>query len=367
MKRYSLLLFILFLFASCEYDFKPDIDNGGALYAIEGDILIGRVSSFKATRVIAMSFGDFSEMNQVNATFWVEDDQGVIYRQEKSEKPNIATVDLTGASDQRKYRLVTEIETGSSETLRYASSWMEPEPLPDVEVSVEDNIPDKNIYLSVGGSSGYYRWEYERLISVSSLLEAPGYEYSPATGKVIKRESGWWPYSFCWNVQHPGVSRVYSSDLLPADFKGEILIFVLSNYEISRSVSLRLIIRSLSEGAYRYLTALNKSSEISGSLLSPLPGEIVGNILNVDDPSDYAVGYISVCNCAVVYIQKDNLVSPAYDLVSRYVVEGIDEEDYKKYYDRGFVPYDSEDRWVPYRCVDCRTGGNLLEKPKGWD
>ena len=63
------------------------------------------------------------------------------------------------------------------------------------------------------------------------------------------------------------------------------------------------------------------SCKVVGSLLAPLPGETVGNIINLDDPSNYAVGYISVCNCAVYYVQKDVKVPPQYNFAADYVVE----------------------------------------------
>lgn len=366
MKRVASLLSILFLFASCEYDFKPDIDVEKTLYAIEGDILIGRWSYFTVTKVVPMSSDSFVDQNQVSATFRVEDDEGVVYKQEESEQINKAAIDLTGASDKRKYRLVVEIDTESSGTLRYASSWMAAEPAPSVDVRVEKQYLNTNIYLTLGGSSGYYRWEYERLIKVPSILVSPSFEYIPDTGEVVGKEAGWWPYSLCWGVLHPGVSTIYSSEMLSADSNEERKVFTLTSYEVNNSVSIRVLVRSLSEGAYKYLNALNKGSEISGSLLAPLPGETVGNIINLDDPSDYAVGYISVCNCAVYYVQKDVKVSPQYNFAADYVIE-VEKGYYQSYYDKGYVPFDSENRWVPYRCVDCRLKGYSIKKPADWD
>ena len=53
------------------------------------------------------------------------------------------------------------------------------------------------------------------------------------------------------------------------------------------------------------------SCKVVGSLLAPLPGETVGNIINLDDPS----------NCAVYYVQKDVKVTPQYNFAADYVVE----------------------------------------------
>ncbi len=53
---------------------------------------------------------------------------------------------------------------------------------------------------------------------------------------------------------------------------------------------------SISEEEYNYWRNIKEIIDIDGSLFDPPPGTVVGNIRNVDDPDDVAVGYFSVAS-----------------------------------------------------------------------
>lgn len=53
---------------------------------------------------------------------------------------------------------------------------------------------------------------------------------------------------------------------------------------------------SISEDEFNYWNSINEVIDIDGSLFDPPPGTVVGNIRNVDDPNDVAVGYFSVAS-----------------------------------------------------------------------
>lgn len=53
---------------------------------------------------------------------------------------------------------------------------------------------------------------------------------------------------------------------------------------------------SISEDEFNYWTSIKEVIDIDGSLFDPPPGTVVGNIRNVDDPNDVAVGYFSVAS-----------------------------------------------------------------------
>lgn len=53
---------------------------------------------------------------------------------------------------------------------------------------------------------------------------------------------------------------------------------------------------SISEEEYNYWRNIKEIIDIDGSLFDPPPGTVVGNIRNVDNPNDVAVGYFSVAS-----------------------------------------------------------------------
>ncbi len=53
---------------------------------------------------------------------------------------------------------------------------------------------------------------------------------------------------------------------------------------------------SISEDEFVYWNNIKQIIEVDGGLFDPPPGTLVGNIVNVDDPSDIAVGYFSVAS-----------------------------------------------------------------------
>lgn len=53
---------------------------------------------------------------------------------------------------------------------------------------------------------------------------------------------------------------------------------------------------SISEAEYNYWANIKEVIDIDGSLFDPPPGTVIGNIKNVDDPDDVAVGYFSVAS-----------------------------------------------------------------------
>ncbi len=58
---------------------------------------------------------------------------------------------------------------------------------------------------------------------------------------------------------------------------------------------------SISEDEFNYWRSIKEVIDIDGSLFDPPPGTVVGNIRNVDDPNDVAVGYFSVSS---VFFQR---------------------------------------------------------------
>lgn len=104
---------------------------------------------------------------------------------------------------------------------------------------------------------------------------------------------------------------------------------------------------SISEEEYEYWSNIKEIIDISGSLFDPPPGTVVGNMVNVDNPNDIAVGYFSVSSA---YFTRQFINSNELD----FFVE-------PKCSTRGF-------RDIPFGCTDCTDIANsTLNRPVYWE
>ena len=103
---------------------------------------------------------------------------------------------------------------------------------------------------------------------------------------------------------------------------------------------------SISEDEFNYWSNIKEVIDIDGSLFDPPPGTVIGNIRNVEDANDVAVGYFSVASVSFVrnFINSDEL-----DFFVRPKCAGF-----------FFTP--------PFGCMDCEAVNNsTLEKPAYWE
>ena len=379
---------------SCIYDYNPEITSEEEKVVIEGDILLGEKCSFEA-RLSQRIDRDYKSAMNLNANFRIEDENGRIWMP-SSIYGNLAEFDLTDAPLDRKYRVVAMVSVyAPGEVVApklYASSFEEASPAPVIEdLSVRIDSPKKMVALQMSlgadGSSGCYRWDYEEIYRFHSPLAPPTYEYVYPPGTIINHGSdiagpmAWWKYTWCWG--HRASKR--ASIAIARAFKDEVLKdheFIRYSMDDSRfnigpdgqSCFFMLIkARTISLDCYRYLDALNRGSEQNGSLLSAVPGELIGNIRNVDDPDDYAIGYVSVTSSSSKIFKVDYTNSLRFGNPDQYaynplemIPEKISEKEmlYNAYFHHNQRPYDSPTRWVSLDCIDCRDSGGSLEVPE---
>lgn len=104
---------------------------------------------------------------------------------------------------------------------------------------------------------------------------------------------------------------------------------------------------SITEEEYEYWSNIKEIIDINGGLFDPPPGTVVGNMINVDDPTDIAVGYFSVSS---VFFTRQFINSNELD----FFVE-------PKCSTRGF-------RDIPFGCRDCSEVNNsTLDRPTYWE
>lgn len=77
---------------------------------------------------------------------------------------------------------------------------------------------------------------------------------------------------------------------------GQVIAETVYDYKFAENYCFHIQQFSISEQEYTYWKNIQEVIDISGGLFDPPPGTIVGNIFNVDDESNIAVGYFSVAS-----------------------------------------------------------------------
>jgi len=103
---------------------------------------------------------------------------------------------------------------------------------------------------------------------------------------------------------------------------------------------------SISEDEYNYWKNIQEVIDIDGGLFDPPPGTVVGNIRNVDNPNDVAVGYFSVSS---VFFTRAFVNSNELDQFVRPKCAGFQ-------------------RTTPFGCRDCLDFTNSTrDRPDYWE
>ena len=81
------------------------------------------------------------------------------------------------------------------------------------------------------------------------------------------------------------------------------------NFRFTENFCFHISQFSISEEEFNYWNNIKDIVEINGSLFDPPPGTVIGNIRNVDNSNDIAVGYFSVASVIFLrdFINGDEL------------------------------------------------------------
>ena len=366
---------------ACVYDFHPEYQGQAGYVAIEGDILVGDTCRFE----VRFST-DLEDQNNVGEpltyTLRVEAGDGTVYPLQDS------IVDLTKASLTQEYRLVVEVLAPFRRT--YASAWAPVLVTPPIDslsyaINAERTALDINVSTHSDAPVGYYRWSASETWEYHSTYYAE-YFFAPAgtvyRGRVIEQDSlveyedGDNLY-YCWNSGSRSDILLGSTVELTEDRLVDHCLYSFSNTD--RKVSVVYFVElsqiRLTEEAYRFWETVRNNSTNVGGLFSPEPSEMRGNIVNVDDPDELVLGYVSVSTCTRKKMFVDNYDTrfsnwrgPSYGLMEP--IPDIPDE-WRKYYGwkyrYGWLKGETgQTVWAPIECIDCRASGGTKERPWWW-
>ncbi len=166
-------------------------------------------------------------------------------------------------------------------------------PIESLDFRADDE--EVRIYVNSAESSSasqYFRWRYEEAFQYNSPLFSSW--YMDDERNMVYRSPEEWVYT-CYKEDPSNEILISSSGELTSNVirNREIKRVSRSSVKLMRTYSLNVKQMALTEDAYTYWLNLYKTTESTGGLFDPLPGQIFGNIRSVSNPNEMVIGYFS--------------------------------------------------------------------------
>ncbi|MEM7369667.1 MAG: DUF4249 domain-containing protein [Bacteroidota bacterium] len=293
---------VLFGHWSCIEPFDPEIEGEGETLVVEGQILEGKAGAeVRLSRSFA--FSETAPMMVEDARVRITDDVGNEHELISGGEAGVYLSDtsqLEGVVG-RSYQL--SIVTPEGE--QYESEWA----LMKKGIAVDelhadfeepnngiDSARGMQVYLSAfdpENETKFYRWEYEETWIFAVPLPAVGVWNSQT------RMPDLYPPDeiprICWQTVHSSQIFLGSTIGLSEDRMTNVPIRFISDQDNHLRIKYSILVKqySISEETYVFYQQLKHTTETLGTLFDPIPGEVRGNIRNVNNSGESVLGWFS--------------------------------------------------------------------------
>jgi hypothetical protein len=389
MKRFVFITawFSSLILVGCITDYEArGVDEEKDILVVEGLITEGE-SYITLSRSIYLN--DVATFNYIyDATVYVECEDGTRMEAENPSldpywgfSTNRYAIQIDQLHLDRKYRLKIEINEPDTQsryaydevaykTFEYASDYSNPIATPEID-SVFWTKREKGHPISIHVATHdpdnralYFRWSYrEDWQIISDVSSMPPYYY---------------PY-FCWNFENSHELLLGSGNKTIFGNVTEILT-QMPPYSRKLEALYRIDVKqnAISKRAHDYFANIKKNAQHSGSLFTPAPSELRGNIVCITDPNRPVIGYVDVS----LTTQKRRYITRAEDVYEyarrTYDCEPVLEDSLRARFDESggipiyYVPYNEitgpfgiQLFYIINSCVDCTLFGTT-QKPEDW-
>lgn len=289
--RYFSLIVLLQAFG-CKESFMPEIkDNNNKLLVVEGMISLGAVrTQIKLSRTIPVAEKG-SLAPESGAKITIESNTNQIYSlvEKGAGEYESAVLNLDPS---RKYRLRI-ISKGSE----YLTEYLDARVTPEIEdISWEAKPNGIQVYLNTRdntNNSRYYRWSFEETwIFYATYNSTIVWEF----GRIRLRDRNTEDIYKCWSTANSSNIVLGSSIKLSDDvINKQPITFIPHNSEkLSDKYSILIKQSVLTKDAFEFWENLRRNTESLGTIFDALPSQLTGNVINVKNPSEPVLGFISV-------------------------------------------------------------------------
>jgi len=221
-----------------------------------------------------------------------------------------------------QYSLMIKTSNGST----YASDYVPTKITPPIDSIITDMEPD-GIHFSINthdpqNATRYYRWDYSEEWQFTSFFvshyTAQGAATSPATMSPFYIGSGITVLPrtndiyHCWAGDASSTILINSTATLSQDIlvNQPITVVPSSSEKLSVRYSINIRQYALTQDAYTFWTLLKTNTEQLGSIFDAQPSASIGNIHNINNPSEPVIGFMSVCSVSQKRIFIDHTAEP---------------------------------------------------------
>ena len=372
--------------AGCVDPFEPEVPFYDNNLVVEGRILEGKQPAIvRLSRSFALT--EQAPVKLRNAQVGIRDDAGGEIMLVEIE-PGVYQSDTSvyeGVPGQ-SYQLFFDLEGEL-----YESSWMQMQQGADIQAvywQIEnqrvgnDSTAGVQVYLTTTDPEQetlYYHWEYTETWEILVPFPAIG-----VWNRQTNRPDYYTPEMIperCWRMDTSTQIIIATTEGLSEDRIVDLPFHYVSTQgnELRHKYSLLIKQYSISEETYRFYQQLKATTEELGTLFDPIPTEVVGNVRNVNDPSEPVLGFFSAdgYDSQRIFIDKFDLSALSVpdgfpDCLTDTLFSAPEMENYLNQggalawelfnFDGSLYGYLGAPIW----CTDCRLSGNR-EEPDFWE
>jgi hypothetical protein len=365
-------LVIIATLSGCRESYDPNIESTEQKYLVveanlnagTGSTIIRLTRSFKLDNTARLT-------TENNALVTVEGEDNTIRPLINRGNGFYISPNL-GLTIGTQYRL--RVKTGGKE---YISDYVRARQTPPIDsISWEVNNEGATIYANThdpAKASKYYRWDFDETWEIRSQFYSMYVYVPPPADSVRERVMPQEEIFYCWKYDTSSSILLANSTRLQDDiiYKAPLEFIPRGDERMSVRYSIQVRQYALDKDAYNFYELMKKNTEEIGSLFSPQPFELKGNIHSLTDPQEYVLGYVtaSTVDEKRIFINYNWRYSQnCFDLkVSRFLRDSV-----RIYFNNGgYIPYDYDMfnevyKYSQAECVDCRLRGGNLQRPSFW-
>ena len=362
-------LFIL-LMGGCVDPYRPPEITAPASYlVVDGflDVAAGAVTTFKLSRSQNLTDAKAPTL-ETKATVTIESSRNLKY---SLKEVTNGVYSYTGVPSQTGETFRLRIKT--SRGVEYLSDMVAFKASPAIDqVNWKAENDGVRIYVDTHDAAGKtrnYRWEYEETWEFYSAWFS---SYEVKNKQIIQRQNDIFT---CWNGEKSRNILINSSAKLSEDVIHQMPLTYIPGYSIKIGSRYSILVKqyALTQDAYQYWEQLGKTTESIGTLFDPQPTQVTGNIQNLTNPGEPALGYFSAGTVTTKRMFIRRMELPYWPTKTGYEDCVKDTLTAKELIDNkypGQIPVidlpDGTYETGQEICVDCRLRGTNV-KPSFWN
>ncbi len=386
-KTSFLIFFILIVIYSCKESYNIDLPPFSLnQLVVEGVIVTNGRSFVNLSRTSALS-----ERNII-----YEDGASVFIESSDNNRYSLIGLDsgryvsgFMNLNEKNEYRVFIK----TKDNKEYVSDFSIPIKTPQID-SLPWQLYNGGVEIYVDARDPlnevkYYRWEYEEdweYISPYNKYAEIYIQHSPflsARAGLYDSVRNTYDSSMkrCWkNRISSGILVGSSSKLSTNRMYFPIRYHPKSAWELSVLYSIHVKQYGLSQKGYEFFSKMKKNTESLGTIFDPLPSEITGNFVCINDTTEKVFGYVEATSVSEKRIYIDNKELPRdwniHMECDNLVVPNISDSLIKYFYYGMYLPgipifFEGTSiikEVIGHRpeCVDCKIRGGTNDKPSFW-